>query len=265
VAVQVAEPAALPQAQPVAQQPLLPKVAAAWAVQVLAGPAYTYRSLGTKLEQTSVAGASPSPAPNVRDLSMSQRSTAELEHPGPGLGAQVSLSRRLGNKWAASAGLGYAEYASRLDMQLVYQPNSYVISSVPTQPDSARPVHRRDTYRFVTVPLRLSYTWALSARWRVGLQAGAEAALYLGGTTTEGSACACQTQSWSASGSPYRRLSLGASAGADLRYRVSERWELLAQPTGTLMLTPLAKEGSGYYSRHLFGATALFGAAFDLR
>jgi hypothetical protein len=98
----------------------------------------------------------------------------------------------------------------------------------------------------------------------VGLLGGFDAAIYLGGTSTEGSPCACQTQTWGASGSPYRSLSLAASLGAEVHYRLAGPWQLLAQPTASYLLTPLAKPVSGYSIRHLFGATALLGVSYDL-
>ena len=116
----------------------------------------------------------------------------------------------------------------------------------------------------MTIPLHLGYSRALSGRWRVGVLAGAEAAIYVGGRTSEGSACACQTQAWGPGTSPYRRLSLGLSLGMEARYRLNGRWELLAQPMGTYLLTPLNKLVTTNSERHLLGATALLGAAWNL-
>ena len=100
----------------------------------------------------------------------------------------------------------------------------------------------------------------------VALLAGAEAAVYVGGSSTEGSPCACQSQTWSFGTNPYRRLSVGASLGAEVRYRLGEggNWELLAQPTATYLLSPLAPATSAYYQRHLFGGAVLLGVAFNL-
>jgi hypothetical protein len=168
-----------------------------------------------------------------------------------------------------SAGVGYTEYATRLAVRLV--PNSSLAPSnmIPDSSNRSAPgartsIYQRDTYRFLTVPLRASYTWTTGTRWRVGLLGGADAAIYLGGTSTEGSPCACQTQTWGASGSPYRKVSLGLSVGAEVRYRMGERWEVLAQPVGTYLLMPLARPGINYPARYLFGGSALLGVSYDL-
>ncbi len=186
---------------------------------------------------------------------------AELERPALGAGAQVSIRRAQGPHWAVSAGLGYTEYATRLALQQVPSVADSTIRFVPQNPPTTVPtsIHRRDTYRFVTVPLRVAYTWTLTGRWRVGVLAGADAAFYVGGSSTEGSACACQAQTWGPTGSPYR-----LSLGVEVRYRLTDRWEMLAQPTASYLLSPLASTSAEYYARHLLGGTALLGASFDL-
>ena len=244
---------------------LLPKpLGERWAVQALLGPALTYRYLSA-----APTAASPSPitAPTTSNATFAATAPIEeLERPALGAGAQLSLRRALGKRWALSAGLGYAEYATRLALQQVPSAADTATRFLPPNQPAKVPtsIHRRDTYRFVTVPLRLAYTWTLTGRWRVGALAGVDAAFYVGGSSTEGSACACQAQTWGATGSPYRRFSLGASLGAEVRYRLTDRWELLAQPTASYLLSPLASASTGYYSRHLLGGTALLGASFDL-
>lgn len=229
-----------------------------WAVQALVGPALTYRNLSTG---PTVPSPTPTPVPNYSAAKVTT-SVAELERPALGAGAQVSIRRALGPRWALSTGLGYTEYAIRLALQQVSAAADTAIRIVPQGVPTS--FHRRDTYRFVTVPLRVAYIWTLTGRWRVGALAGADAAFYVGGSSTEGSTCACQAQTWGFTGSPYRRLSLGASLGAEVRYRLTERWELLAQPTASYLLSPLSPASAGYSDRHLFGGTALLGASFDL-
>ncbi|WP_201982416.1 hypothetical protein [Hymenobacter rubidus] len=243
-----------------------------WAVQVLGGPALTYRYLGT------ASGLSYSTTPNITAAAptgststAATSSVAELERPALGYGAQVSVRRVLNGRWAASAGLGYAEYATRLALQRVSSTTGLPSNTILHALDSANrlsaantTIHRRDTYRFLTVPLRLSYTWAAGPRWQVNGLLGMDVAAYLGGNSTEGTACACQTQSWGVSGSPYRRVSLGASLGIEARYHLTDKWTLLAQPTGTYLLTPLAKSTTSLYQRYLFGGTALLGVSHDL-
>ena len=238
--------------------PPLPKARTRrWTVQLLAGPALTYRHLTTN----SQLAASPSPinfytgsnnrTPSAADL-------AQLERPALGGGLQASLNYVLSERWDLRAGLGYAEFATQLALQQLRR------AAFGAGPDSALGINRRDTYRFLMVPVRLGYGRSLSGRWRVSLLGGLDAAFYLGGTTTEGSACACQPQTWGRTGSPYRAVSVGASLGGELRYRLNERWSLLAQPTATYLLTSLSKAPTTYPPRHLFGATALLGAAWNL-
>lgn len=227
-----------------------------WAVQVLAGPALTYRQLNSPAALFASLPARSLAAANV----------AELEHPALSGGAQVQVRRTLTEHWWLSAGLGYAEYATRLALRQVSAPvstrsqpaNYYSLDSATTR------IYRRDTYRFVTVPLRVGYAWPLAPRWRAGLLAGADVAVYAGGRSTEGSACACQTQPWGFANNPYRRVSVGLSLGAEARYRLNGRWELLAQPTATYLLNSLSPTTSAYARRHLLGGTALLGAAYTL-
>lgn len=243
---------------------LLPRpFASRWAVQVVAGPALTYRALNSTLSLGPVSSTSP---PLIyKPANGTYPPVATLERPALGSAAQITVRRTLGGHWSLSAGLGYAEYASALALQQVHTTTNRFLLNSPDSISSTS-IHRRDTYRFVTVPVRVGYAWTLSGRWRVGVLAGADAAVYVGGSSTEGSSCVCQSQTWSFANSPYRRLSVGASLGAEVRYRLGAdgRWELLAQPTATYLLTPLAPATTAYYQRHLFGGAALLGVAFNL-
>ncbi len=237
--------------------PRLPALAPArWAIQVLGGPSLSYRYLGSASQLNA-----PAP-PRVNYSLAANPDVATLERPALSGGGELSIRRQLPGPWSISAGLGYVEYATRLAVQLVKP--AAASSFVPFSDSTIASFHRRDTYRFVTIPVRLGYSRAVSNRWRVGVLAGADAAIYVGGRTTEGSACACQTQTWGPDNSPYRRLSLGLSLGVEARYRLNGRWELLAQPAASYLLSPLNKLSTTDYERHLFGATALLGAAWDL-
>ncbi len=239
--------------------PRLPTLEPArWAIQVLGGPALTYRHFGST-SQLSAPGPSPT---GVNYYALNKPSLPTLERPALAGVGEVSIRRRLPGPWSISAGLGYVEYAARLALQLVSPASPSRLGSASDSIIGS--IHRRDTYHFVTIPLRLGYSRTLSGRWRVGMLAGVEAAVYVGGRTTEGSACACQTQTWGPENSPYRRLGLGLSLGVEARYRLNGRWELLAQPMGTYLLTPLNKLPTADYERHLLGAAALLGAAWDL-
>ena len=240
--------------------PRLPALAPArWAIQVLDGPGLSYRQLGSASQVN--ASTPPSVGYNSAANSAANPDVATLERPALAGGGELSIRRQLSGPWSLSSGLGYVEYATRLALQLARPDSSSRL--VPVSHSTIASIHQRDTYRFVTIPVRLGYSRAVSGRWRVGVLAGADAAIYVGGRTSEGSACACQTQTWG-DNSPYRRLSLGLSLGVEARYRLNGRWELLAQPTASYLLSPLNKLSTSDYERHLFGATALLGAAWDL-
>jgi hypothetical protein len=272
--------ATLPAPQPVEATPLppvVPTVLARWAVQLVAGPGLTYRHLGSSpLSYTTTSVATPTTSSPIfsganpnRIQTISPRSVAELERPALGYSAQLSIRHALTPHWTVSGGLGYAEYATSLALRQVSAAQitrtTYDFAFLDSlSRSSGTTIRQRDTYRFLTVPLRAGYVWNPGRRWQVGLLGGVEAAIYLGGTTTEGSDCACQPRTWGASGSPYRPLSLGASLGAEVRYRLAGPWQLLAQPTASYLLTPLAKPVSGYSIRHPFGATAMLGVSYEL-
>lgn len=273
-----ATPAAPKPVEVPALPPLVPTVVSRWAVQFVAGPGLTYRHLGSSpLSYTTLTTLAPAPTSpatssgNIRPVVVSTTTTSSsgLERPALGYGAQLSVRRTLTPHWTLSAGLGYAEYATQLALrqvnasQITRSNYDFAFLDSLSRTDGTT-IRQRDTYRFLTVPLRAGYAWTTGPRWQVGLLGGIDAAIYLGGTTTEGSACACQPQAWRASGSPYRSLSLAASLGAEVRYRLAGPWQLLAQPTASYLLTPLAKPVSGYSIRHLFGATALLGVSYDL-
>lgn len=241
---------------------LVPAPVRRWAVQVLAGPALTYRRLGAP------AGAAPPRVASLFDRTGAAAAVATLERPAVGFGAQVQVRRELTGRWALSTGLGYHEYATSLALTTVVATGGFPVNaSVPPRNDSTTTRFRlRDTYRFLTVPVRLGYQLGAGGRHlRIGVLAGADVAFYLGGATTEGSACGCATQPWGRTGSPYRPLSLALSLGADLRYQLGPRWELLAQPTATYFLTSLARPVSGYAPRHLLGGSTLLGFSYGLR
>lgn len=227
-----------------------------WVAEVLAGPARTYRQLGSAVNSGVLASA-PAPFSNSVGYAYDNTAANQLareEKPSAGFGVQAQLRRALTGRWSLSAGLGYQEYASQ---------TSYPTSATVRLQPSPASYTQRDTYRFLTAPVRLGYALgAARGRLRFGLLAGADAAFYLGGASN-GTGTA--PRSWSSSGSPYRPLSLSVCAGLDLRYRVASRLEVLAQPTGTYFLTALAKAESDLTPRYLFGTGALFGLSYGLR
>ncbi|WP_046246232.1 outer membrane beta-barrel protein [Hymenobacter terrenus] len=226
-----------------------------WSVQVLAGPALTYRQLGAGTVSPTITA--PALYGTVTSVAKQERSTI-------GFGAQLQVQRALNGRWAVSTGLGYHEYATSLSLRVVQLPGN-TMPTVINQPIITSSFKLRDTYRFLTVPMRVRYQFGGGGpRFRLGLLAGADVALYLGGATTEGSRCGCETQSWGRTGSPYHPLSLAVSLGADLRYRLAPRWELLAQPTASYFITSLTRPASGFAPRYLLGGSTLLGVSYGL-
>ena len=179
----------------------------------------------------------------------------QRERPSVGFGVQAQVRRMLNGRWSLSTGMGYQEYASQAS-----NGSAAAVAFVPAPTSKAS---HRDTYRFLTVPLRLGYgLGAAEHGLHLGLLAGAEAVVCLGSSTlaTDGSVA-----NWGSSGSPYRMLSVAFSTGLDVRYRLASRLELVGQPTATYFLTSLTKPVSGLGSRYPWAVGALFGVSFDLR
>ena len=219
-----------------------PPLARRWAVQLLAGPALSYRTLGT----------APNPA--------GRPNTAPLERPALGFGAQVQVRRLLTGRWTLAAGLGYHEYATGLRLRVLPAPGA---------DSAARAVQQRDSYRLLTVPVQVGYALGVPrGPWQAAVLAGAEASLYLGGRSTEGSTCDCQPLAYArAAPSPYRPWSLALSLGLDLRYRLGHsRWQWLVQPTGRYIISPFVRaEAVGFAPRQPFSLGLLTGFSWDVR
>ena len=223
-----------------------------WAVLALAGPALTHRQLGGA---ETLAAPSTTNSPTVGTGYTRADEMARQERPDAGFGLQVQVRRVLNGRWSLSSGLGYQEYASQTTISGA--------AAIRYSPTPTADFAHRDTYRFLTVPIRLGYAIGPAAgRLHCGLLAGADAAFYLGGSTlaTTGSVI-----NWNRTFSPYRPLSVALSTGLDVRYRLAPRLELAAQPTATHFLTSLTKPAMGQDARYLWSIGGLFGVSFDLR
>ncbi|WP_426060239.1 hypothetical protein [Hymenobacter sp. B1770] len=238
-----------------------------WAAQVLAGPSLTYRRLGQQAALASSPYVTPSAFSRFLNNSAPNQ-LAQEEKPSAGYGLQVQAHRVLNGRWSFSTGLGYQEYATQTPYS--YNPTlsamGFGTSVNPSSPASIVPTQltHRDTYRFLTVPLRLGYGLGQgrSSRLYYGVLAGADAAFYVGGKSTGADT---SPRTWSSSGAPYRSLNISLSAGLDLRYRATSRVELLAQPTATYFVNSLMKSDSGLTPRYLMGTGVLFGLSYELR
>ena len=128
---------------------------------------------------------------------------------------------------------------------------------------STSTITHRDTYQFLTVPVQAHYVLGqVGKRLRYGVVAGAEAAIYLGGSNLQ---LTGNIKDWNTSNSPYRSLNLALNTGLDVRYRLAPRLEVVAQPTVTYFLNPLARPASGLPPRYLWGGSALLGLSYHLR
>lgn len=231
-----------------------------WAVQALAGPALTTRQLGARPAFTTL----PGPANTFNPRTVTSSASVENERATTGFGAEVQLQRQLTGRWSLGTGLGYQSFATRQTVEVHVMYGSPVANNI--RPDSMGTLVLRNTYHFLTLPLRIGYQLGTErARLRYALRAGADVAIYLGGRSTEGSSSGAVSRSWGPSGSPYRSLSLALSLGAEVRYRLAPGWDLLAQPTLTHFATSVARPASGYVPRYPVAATALVGVAYWLR
>lgn len=221
-----------------------------WALEVLAGPALSYR----RLVADSAAGG-----------------VARYERPALAWAGQAQVRYALTPRLHLLAGLGYAQYSSRLHL-LLRQP----------LPDSAagsteRVVRQRDVYRYVTVPVQAQLELSRGGRWRYGVLAGASLDVYAGSRSSSGLPCACTQQTWSVgSRGPYRQLGLSATLGLQVRYALTPRLTLLAQPQGRYSVFSITNSdavsppslpapGSQASARHPFAVGILTGFSFDLR
>ena len=234
-----------------------------WAVQALAGPALTSRTLGSA--QRSGTFVLPPTSPTTSPTSTPTRSATrtillENERSATGFGAELQVQRQLNGRWSLNTGLGYQSFATTqtANVRVVYGPP--VASSF--RPDSVGASSVRSTDYFLTLPLRVGYQLGAGpGRLRYGLRAGADVAFYLGSRSTEGSTSGSIT---GADTSPYRSLSLALSLGAEVRYQFAPGWEVLAQPTLTRFATSAVRPASGYEARYPLGATVLVGVAYWL-
>jgi hypothetical protein len=248
--------AELPAVQSVAVAPLVPRPASRWAVELLAGPAISYR----RLEASDSA------------------SLSQLERPALTFATQMQVRYTIMPRLSVSGGLGYTTYGTRLNLLL--QPPRDTTSALRP----AQPVQQRDTYRYFTLPLQAQYQLGGQTRLRYGVATGAALEVYAGGRTSGNTPCTCsQQQNWSATNSPYRRLGVSLMAGLDVRYALTPRLHLLVQPTGRYALVSIVAPGTPAPSpipppggnpllpattlpaRHPFAAGLLTGFSFDLR
>ncbi|OUJ72227.1 hypothetical protein BXP70_19810 [Hymenobacter crusticola] len=271
LAVSLALPAVqTPLVMPVPSPPTLPPppapVGSRLAVQLLAGPALSYRYLGRPGSDTLT------------------NAVEKLERPAESYSAELGVTYTLTPRLTLLTGLGYTEYATRLDLTVkqpvvvyasfqrpVFQYTNgsfntlYVPDSVASgDTEAEQHVRHRDVYRFVSVPVQVQYQLGTAGRFGYGLLLGASANLYLGGRTTQASGCGCEQDNWHSSGSPFRLVSVGLTAGTTISYRLAERWRLNLQPTFNYLLTPLAQDQTRS-ARHLLSAGMRTGVSFDLR
>ena len=235
----------------------LPKLLARhWALLVLAGPALTHRRLGSSaLDQATATSPGIRPSSPITRPNSTTHQIAQQERQSTGFGVQVQASRVLNGRWTISWGLGYQEYASTVETNATVA-NRFVLASTST-------ITHRDTYQFLKVPVQAHYVLGqVGKRLRYGVVAGAEAAIYLGGSNLQ---LTGNIKDWNTSNNPYRSFNLALNTGLDVRYRLAPRLEVVAQPTVTYFLNPLARPASGLPPRYLWGGSALLGLSYHLR
>lgn len=224
-------PAPLPTPAAPAQRPLPPtEKRPRWSVQVLGGPALTYRTLSKQA---------------YRGFPDS------LERPAVGYALHLLVGYAPTPRLQLTAGVGFAEYATALNLRL--------------QHDTIQQRYRhRDTYRFVQVPVQAQYWLREQGRLQVGLLAELAPSFYVGGRVTSGGACACETQTHTAPDSLYRHLSLSATVGATVSYRLGGRWRVFLQPAASYFLSPITQQPARVDERRPVAVGVRGGLSLDL-
>ena len=250
-------------ARPDSAGPWLP-AARRWSVLALAGPTLSYRTTGQVFTTPQSYATSSAPATTVG--AASPANLVASERPGLGWGAQVQGRRVLTGRWALALGAGYQEYAAQLTTQVSIARTAYANAL-----DSALTLNHRETYRFFTLPVQLSYALGPPrGHLSLGLLGGLEPSWYQGGSTTLLTGTAARTLSFAAAaGSPYRSFSLAFSLGLDARYQLggpASRWQLVVQPTARYLATPFVRDNAaGYTTRQPYSFGLLTGVAWQLR
>ncbi|MBD2715208.1 outer membrane beta-barrel protein [Microvirga sp. STR05] len=231
-----------PVVQLVVLDSVVPRRPSRWALEVLAGPALAYRRLGAD----------------------SANSTSQYERPAVAFAAQVQARYSLTPRLYLTGGVGYATYSTHLDLVLRQRQRDSAATTVD------RAIRQRDVFRYFTLPVQVQYQLQRRGRLQYGVLGGVLLDVYAGGRTSGSTPCTCeQQQSWSSADSPYRRVGLSLSAGLDLRYALTPRLTLLAQPMGrysVLSVSDSDKNSSpALPARHPFAVGLLTGFSFNLR
>lgn len=228
-----------PLVQAVVLDSVAPRRPSRWALEVLAGPTLSYRQLG------------PDSANGI----------SRYERPAAALAAQVQARYALTPRLFLAGGIGYAEYRTQFNLLLQQQQRRDSITVT-------RAVKQRDVYRYFTVPVQVQYQLGGQGRLQYEAQAGASLDVYAGGRTSGSTACTCeQQQNWSSAGAPYRRLGLSLTAGLGVRYALTPRLTLLAQPMGRYSVLSVSdtNTSTALPARRPFAVGLLTGFSLNLR
>lgn len=234
----------LPFGEPVVQQVAVDSTAEVprfqrWSVEVLAGPAVSYRRLGTTDDSTT-----------GNQLRRLERATLTYA-------AQAQLRYAFTPRLAVSVGVGYTQYATQLNYVLRRR---VAYDSLLT----TEAIKRYDTYRYLAVPVQVRYMLGQQGRFQYSALGGGSVGLYLGGRTSTGTACACEQQRWTGADSPFRTISLAIKAGLEVHYQVAQGWSILAQPHFQYGIQNILKPLNGP-ARYPFAAGLLTGFSYNLR
>ncbi|MDF7810873.1 outer membrane beta-barrel protein [Hymenobacter sp. YC55] len=234
----------LPFGEPVVQPVAVDSVAKAprfqrWSVEVLAGPAVSYRRLGATHDST--------PGNQLRQLERAALTYA----------AQAQLRYAFTPRLAVSVGLGYTQYATQLNYVLRRRgANDSLLNT--------EELERYDTYRYLTVPVQVRYMLGQQGRFQYSVLGGGSLGLYVGGRTSVGTACACEQQRWTSANSPFQPVSLAIKGGFEVRYLLAPGWSVLAQPYFQYGIQNISKPETGP-SRYPFVGGLLTGFSYNLR
>lgn len=117
----------------------------------------------------------------------------------------------------------------------------------------------RPTYRFWTLPLAVQYALVVRPRWRLGLTAGAQVAVFRGGSRPVLNAAgdAYELRPVTAREAGFRPVSLSVSGGLEAEYRFSPRLSALVAPTVRWGVVPAGQSSEAASLRTLLPAAVV--------
>jgi hypothetical protein len=185
----------------------------------------------------------------------------EREQSLPSVDFQLDAGYRLKPKWILQSSLQYGTYKvntlggsytnpeDNKSYPLYYSNFSYEkLQVVNARSRSAMPISALNTYRFISVPLSVSYVLAEKT---VGfaVRTGVSTDFFLGGKINDEDDRLNEYNIEAGSGSPFQRIHFNALFGAQLFYRAGPNYLITLEPTYRYAISDFNKKTSIFNSR----------------